>query len=500
MRVLLVYSNPNRDLLPAPPIGLSYVASATVRAGHDVRVVDLSGAARPRERVARDVADFAPDVVGISVRNIDNVVRQKLEGHLDPLAGLIAAIRAACPDRRLPVVIGGPAVSILRETALEHLDADYAVLGEGERAFPALLAAIAEGAAPEGVPNLAFRRDGSIVCTAAQHLAEFGPSGMADWIDWPAYARRGGTWAIQTKRGCPMPCSYCTYPVIEGRRLRCRPAGEVVDEIEEVVRRLAPRTIDVIDSTFNVPLDHALGICREIVRRRLRLNLTTMGVNPLQVTAELFEWMERAGFNSMMITPEAASPAMLESLRKGFTLEHVRRTAELARASRMASMWFFMLGGPGETMETVEQTVSFAERELAGPRQLTVFFTGVRVLPGTELARQAVALGTLAPDTDLAKPVFYLSPAIDETRVLDRINAAIRRHPNIVHAAEEGTTAASRLFHRALHLAGVAPPYWRFLPRFLATPPLRLLRSRYPTVGTGGRLAAVPSVGRQITT
>jgi len=140
---------------------------------------------------------------------------------------------------------------------------------------------------------------------------------LSDWIDWPAYERHGGTWAIQTKRGCPMPCSYCTYPVIEGRRLRCRPASEVVDEIEEAVRRLAPRTIDVIDSTFNVPLDHALGICREIVRRRLRLSLTTMGVNPLQVTPELFEWMERAGFNSMMITPEAASPAMLESLRRG---------------------------------------------------------------------------------------------------------------------------------------------------------------------------------------
>jgi len=111
-------------------------------------------------------------------------------------------------------------------------------------------------------------------------------------------------------------------PVIEGFTSRRRSAKDVVDEIERVIDRVGPRAFEFVDSTFNVPAGHAEGICREILRRRLSVKLTAMGVNPLGVTRELFALMRSAGFNAMMITPEAASDVMLRSLRKGFTVEH----------------------------------------------------------------------------------------------------------------------------------------------------------------------------------
>ncbi|MBI2524872.1 MAG: cobalamin B12-binding domain-containing protein [Candidatus Rokubacteria bacterium] len=480
MRVLLVYFNPARDLLPAPPIGLAYVASATERAGHEVRVLDLLARERPGADVAQAVRAFAPHVVGISVRNIDNIVRQRPAWHLGELAGLLAAVRREGP---VPIVLGGPAVSVLGATALNRLDADFAVVGEGEETFPALLSAL-EGHRPwGGIPGLCYRDGGAVRGMPPARLPRFGASGMERWVHWPAYERRGGTWAIQTKRGCPLHCCYCAYPGIEGHAGRMRPPEEVVDEIEHVMTHVGPRTFELVDSTFNVPPEPAAALCREIIRRGLDVRLTAMGVNPLGVSESLFTLMRQAGFNSMMITPEAASDPMLRTLRKGFTVEDVRRTATLARSCGIASAWFFMLGGPGETRETVEQTVSFVERHLSWRGCVSIFMTGIRILPGTELQRRAVAEGHLAPDLDLAEPAFYLSPAVDEDWILSRISRAIRRCPAVVHAAEEGRSTYERLVDRALGLLGVAPPYWRFLPLLLRVPPVPTLRQRYRPAG-----------------
>jgi radical SAM superfamily enzyme YgiQ (UPF0313 family) len=496
MRVLLVYSCHGTNLLPAPPIGLSYVATATRRAGHEVRFLDLNLSRDEGADLTRLMREFRPRVVGISVRHIDNVVRQNLQPHLGILAGQIAVVRAESRSEsreEATVVLGGPAISILREATLRLLDADIAVCGEGEHSFPALLEALERGEPLNRIPGICFRNEGEIVTTHAEPHPRFGPSGMQDWIDWRTYERLGATWAIQTKRGCSLPCSYCTYPVVEGRALRTRPADEIADEMEEIARTAAPRTFDFVDSTFNVPPEHALGVCEEILRRGLKLRLTTMGVNPLHASAELFTLMKRAGFNSMMITPESASATMLESLSKGFSVEDVHRAARLARESGLRCIWFFMLGGPGETRETVEETLSFVEKNLDFKRCLTVIFTGIRILPGTRIAQAAFEEGYLPQGSDLAGPVFYMSPLVSEAAILDRINQAINRSSNIVHAAEEGAGFYTRIVHRALHVAGVAPPYWRFLPHYLNLPFIRSARRKFPIVGTGSKPATETS-------
>jgi len=478
MRVLLVYSNRTRELILPPPIGLSYVATATRRAGHAVRFLDLLTAPDPQAALRDALSEFRPEAVGISVRNIDNLVCQRLRSHFDVLAQFIGLIRAATGGR-VPIVLGGPAISILGTAALRHVDADYAVRGEGEITFPALLAALEAGREPSDIPGVCTR-DGAVARDSAPaRLPTFGASGMQDWIDWTRYRRHGGTFAIQTKRGCPMPCNYCTYPDIEGRKFRRRAVEDVVDEIEAVQRTIAPRTFEFVDSTFNLPEAHALGICEEILRRGLKVNLTTMGINPCHTSAALFTLMKRAGFNSMMITPEAGNDAMLRNLDKGFDMQAVRRTAALARASGLHSTWFFMLGGPGETRATVNETLRFVERELHDRNFLSVFMTGIRMLPGTRLAHAHAA-----PGTDLAQPVFYFSPRVSEAWMLQRVNQTIRHQPNVVHAAEGGGSGYERLLHRVLYWLGVAPPYWRFLPQLLGFPLLHALRRNHPSVGT----------------
>jgi radical SAM superfamily enzyme YgiQ (UPF0313 family) len=467
---------------PAPPIGLSYVATATRQAGHQVRFVDLMTSGDPLAELRANLLEFRPEVVGFSVRNIDNIIAQRISRHINEVHALLATVRQ---HGSAFIVLGGPAASILGAAALEKLDADFVVVGEGEIAFPELLAAIGGSRDYRRVSGLCFRAGGGIIANAPVRQPEFGGSHMEDWIRWRPYERAGGTWALHTKRGCPLNCLYCNYPVMEGRQLRSRRPEDVVDEMERVISTVGPRTFGFTDSTFNVPESHAVGICEEIIRRRLKVRLSAVSFNPLHVSRKLFALMKRAGFCSLVISPDSASETMLRNLRKGFDVAQVRQTVEYARESGIQCTWFFLLGGPGETRQTVEETVSFAETHLNSKRFLTIFLTGLRLLPGTPLTQKAIADKYIAPDRDLCEPVFYFSPDVEEEWVLQRITRAIGRCPTIVHGAEQSGSTFERAFNRALYWLGFAPPFYRFLPTFLSVPPLPGLRMRNMGLRTG---------------
>ncbi|MDP5240111.1 cobalamin-dependent protein [Uliginosibacterium sp. 31-16] len=484
MRILLIYSNQSREMEPAAPVGLSYVASATQAAGHEVKLLDLAFSLDLTGDLAAAIQAFKPEVVGLSIRNIDNVVSQRFVSPQDALREQVAVIRqhARKPDGTpVPLVLGGPAISILAERALSLFGADFANVGEGEVAFPALINAIERGTPLSEVPGLCYWQDGVAQRNPTVLLPGFDHSGMQRFVNWKNYQKSGGTWPVQSKRGCGMKCTYCAYPLVEGSKLRLRPPGEVVDEIEQVLRDVKPRTFEFVDSTFNTPASHAIEICEEIIRRKIKASFTVMGLNPRDVPPELFPTMKRAGFNSMLISPEAGCDTMLSNFRKGFTMEHVNTCVDRARASGMKSFWFFMLGGLGETMETAEETIRFAEERLTGRQFLSVFFTGIRLLPDTELARQAIAEGYISADTDLSSGVFYHSPLVSEQALIDRVTLAFSRNPCIVHAADGAISDRQRMFYAWLDKLGVASPYWRFLPDVLSFPPLHYLRNKYPS-------------------
>src|SRR5262249_21934284 len=162
-----------------------------------------------------------------------------------------------------------------------------------------------------------------------------------------------------TKRGCALRCSYCVYNNIEGRKYRLRHPVRIVDEIEEVARGWGVRHVDFVDSTFNLPLSHTLELCEELAARSVRVDLSTMALNPAATTPALLAAMRCAGFANVMCTPESASDTMLASLRKGFRRDDVIRAASHLRQAGLRTFWFFMLGAPGETIDTVRETLDF---------------------------------------------------------------------------------------------------------------------------------------------
>ena len=462
MKILLINTNRNKSPMPVVPLGACLVAEAAERAGHRVRLLDLMLERRPAAALRRELAERPPDVVGLSVRNIDNNDMQAPVFFLRELAPLIDAVRGATAA---PIVIGGAAAGVMPEALLRFTGVEWCVTGDGETVFPALLGRLAQGGSARDLPGVAFLENGAYVANPAAPAGAFRcrPPDLRRWLDTRGYRSRLATTPLQTKLGCHFSCVYCTYRKIEGSAYRL---GDP-EEAAEAVRKLAAdglRHVEFVDNVFNSPREHALAICGHLARRPHGASLQSLELNPLFVDDELFAALESAGFAGVGITVESAADPVLEGLRKGFTAGHVRRAAEVVARHRLPCVWIFMLGGPNETRETVEETLRFAERHVR-PSDVAFFGTGIRVYPGTGLEAIARGQGVLgAAPGEMLEPVFYTSPEVDAAWLQERVRGAVRGAMRYMGADSLGFRYLPQL-HRAGYALGLRPPLWRHTAR-----------------------------------
>ncbi len=490
MRILLINSNLKDDLLAAPPIGLCYVASAAFEAGHEVRVLDLCFKRHIRQELEKAIIGFSPQVIGVSLRNLDNV------NMLRPIVYLPSALEIVQVIRELtaaPLVLGGSGASLDPQGVLEFLHGDYLIVSEGEKSFVALLSALSRGESPADIPGVAMRHQGKFHVTPPQ-LAAFplGNPRLGRWVDLTPYEKMGSSYTIQTKRGCRMRCIYCTYQVLEGNRLRLRSPVDVVDEIEEALYRFKPECFEFVDSVFNDPVDHCREILEEIIRRPWKAHFTTMGVSPKYLDNQLLHLMERAGFSSFMITPESASETMLSNYQKGFALEDLRRAAEAINRFSFPVLWYFLVGGPGETPHTLQETLDFIERHLVRKRRppynLAHIFLGVRIYPGTELWDIAIDEGVIHDRSDPLRPLWYLSRELDLDAAMRQLYEAACRCSEIVLSDVEKIFPLTKILGAIGKVFPLRKPLWRHLPVINRLLVASGLRSRFQPARVPARL------------
>jgi radical SAM superfamily enzyme YgiQ (UPF0313 family) len=464
-RVLLVSTNRERQPYPVVPNGLACVASALDAAGHKVRFLDLCFARDPLA-VARDAArSFSPDIVGVSVRNIDNSDAIALRHYTPEARDILHSLRQAAP--RAKIIAGGAAFGVAPEALFRDLGVDYAVAGDGERASVALVNALWSGAPIEASPGLVRDRDGTVTFTPPGEDADLdslpGPA-LHRWIDLARYQRHGATIPIQTKRGCVYKCVYCTYRNVEGWGYRTRDPELVADEIEELKIRAGIHHFDFVDSTFNSPPGHAVEVCEAITRRRLDVHLDTTNFTPATASPELLSAMKRAGFRTLGITAESASDPVLTRLEKGFSAAKVREVAERVERHGIKTLWIFLVGGPGETSGTIEETLDFARWRLE--RGDAVYMTvGLRIYPGTTLHRIAIAEGIVPPNSALLDPTFYFSSAVVFDEVVARLKRFAADHPRFMFSADSRSVVLPYLT-RAASVLRLPRPHWQYMGLF----------------------------------
>jgi radical SAM superfamily enzyme YgiQ (UPF0313 family) len=405
MRVLLISSNTERISMVTIPLGLGLVAAATRRAGHEVTLLDLLNEKDPAAAVRRAVEAARPEVIGISVRNIDDQTRDSPRFLLEQVKPVVEACRACT---RAAIVLGGAGYSIFPEEALAYLGADLGVIGDGEAAFPALLERLQAGEDAADIPG---------VCVAGRPIRQqcVFPSDLDSFPLWDAALdtlsdpASPELWIpIQSRRGCPNDCSYCSTARIQGRRIRARSPRQVVERVA-LLMEAGYRRFYFVDNSFNIPENHAFEICRWV--KELAPGATWRCIlYPHRVGEELVRAMAEAGCVEVSLGFESASERILREMNKRFTPDDVRATSELLAVHGIRRNGFLLLGGPGETRETVEQSLEFAESLHLDFLKITV---GIRIYPGTPLARRAVEDGMISGEADLLVPRFYLAPGIE---------------------------------------------------------------------------------------
>ncbi|HWU39192.1 MAG TPA: lipid biosynthesis B12-binding/radical SAM protein [Candidatus Acidoferrum sp.] len=405
MRVFLVSVNRESAPYTVAPLGIAYIAGAARTAGHQVELLDLCFSRNIEGDIHRALRRFSPELIGISIRNVDNLTFPASISYLDEIQTAVAALKQAS---RAPIVAGGPGFSIFPQSLLSLLGLHFGIIGEGEETFCLLAQHLASGTPVPNLPNLI--RSGDVACSLERKAVRFVGNGLParDFLDNARYLELGGMANLQTKRGCPFRCAYCTYPHINGSSLRLRPPSDVVDELASMVVRFGLEQVFFVDDIFNWPADHAMGVCEEIVARGLRVEWACFAT-PLGMTPELAKAMKRAGCRGVEFGADAATPSMLRELGKPFAQEEIRLASCACREAELPDAHYLIFGGPGETRETMAETFAFYDD--LKPRAVLAFL-GIRIYPNTRLHRVAIADGIIAEEDNLLFPRFYISPRV----------------------------------------------------------------------------------------
>jgi radical SAM superfamily enzyme YgiQ (UPF0313 family) len=448
MKVLLLSVNTLTSPYPVYPLGLDYVAAALVPK-HTVRIADMNIAGL--QDLGRIINEFQPDAVGISLRNIDNTDTTEPQGFMAAYHRVANKIRS---HTKAHVILGGAGFSIFPKEIVAALAADYGVVGEGGR-LASLLDALSVNGPVGTIPGV-VTPDG-VLCPPAPSAHGFRRHFDPDYEHLPYYLQRGGMLNLQTKRGCPFRCVYCTYPLIEGRRLRLMEPDSVADTAK-ALQDAGAKYLFIADSVFNADVAHSLAVAEQFHIKGVSIPWGAFFA-PLELPGGYFKSLSKSGMTHAEFGTESLSDRVLRAYAKPFNRKNILQSHTGAVEAGLHVAHYFLLGGPGETPETLETTLSHIDKL---KKSVLFLFCGMRIYPHTRLFDRAVDEGRITTAQDLLEPVFYQSPAIDRDEIIDRVRTKANARVNwVIGSGGEQTVAMlERMYKR-----GYAGPLWEFLIR-----------------------------------
>ncbi|MFC1847963.1 B12-binding domain-containing radical SAM protein [Chloroflexota bacterium] len=383
MKTLLI--NPPYPFLEFPiiPMGLLYLAAILEHNDYEVDVLDLLVSRYTKDKIKRKLEQYQPDIVGVT----------SVTMNYPTASDILKYCKSVNPD--ITTLIGGPHVTFApSETLNEAPWIDIVVMGEGELT----MLDIVSGKKRENIEGIAFRSDG-VHITPQRALIE-----NLDELPLPArhlfpisrYHVLASHCSLITGRGCPFNCIFCVGSKMGGRRARFRNPKLVVDEIEEGLS-YGFDEVNFEDDLFTLNHKHLHAICDEIIARGLEFKWSVFArvdtVNP-----EILQKLKKAGCDWLCYGIESGNQQILDLVKKKITLDKIRESVKMAKDAGVNVLASFILGLPGETKETLQQTMDFAQ-------ELDTYY-GFHVLapfPGTEVRENADEYGIEILTSDWAK-------------------------------------------------------------------------------------------------
>lgn len=405
MNILLISANRERMPSPVFPLGLAYIAGALRREGHRIEVMDLCFYQNISKGLEQAFTHFQTDLIGLSLRNLDNLTYPTSVSYLKEVEEVISICRRLSSSR---LVIGGSGFSLAPQELLAHLDVDYGIVGEGEEVLLNLVDSLGKKLPISPSPHLLIKE---------RPLPPFVRGAQVSSLSTPdrtlfhtrRYLEEGGMLNLQTKRGCPFSCIYCTYPLLEGKAVRLRDVKEVIEEIRQLSQEQSLDYIYFVDDIFNYPPSFAEALCRRMAREKFQVQWSAF-VNPGFLKEDLLKWMKEAGCAGIEFGTDSGSDRMLKGYKKSFIRQDVIQASQLCLKLNVNHCHYLLFGGPGEDEETIGE--SFQLMDQLDPTAIIVML-GIRIYPGTELEQISLSKGVIEKNTNLIYPSFYISPALE---------------------------------------------------------------------------------------
>jgi radical SAM superfamily enzyme YgiQ (UPF0313 family) len=375
MLKITLINPPQFTRYPQHPVGLALIAAILEKAGYPVTLLDANALGLKPEAIPALAA--GADVIGLTAMTPTISTALKIAHNL----------KLASPG--IKIVMGGAHATMLtQETMASAPEIDVIIRGEGDEAVIEVMQALEANRNLEGIKGISYRAEGKI-----HHTADRTSSVDMDSLPFPAYHRL--PWkkyrphpphgmslpfaAIVTSRGCPYRCAYCSKPVF-GSRFRAQSPARVVDELAYLKDRFGVKEVAFYDDSFTLDKKRVHAISEKILSSGLKITWTCETRVNL-VDKELLRYMKQAGCYALAYGIESASPEIIRTLHKDTTLEQVEEAVRHSREAGLQVIGYFMLGSPGETPDTIRQTINFAKRLKVDFAQFSV----TTPFPGTEL-------------------------------------------------------------------------------------------------------------------
>jgi len=411
-KLLLVSANRHKDPYPVYPLGISYIKTSLEQKKPELKIRVFDFMTGTMEEYTRILHEFNPDFTGISLRNIDDVNIYKQESFIDFYKEIITHTRH---NSSSIIITGGSGFSIYPKLLFEKLTPDFGIYGEGETGLLDLINALENKSDFRNINGLVFRNGDTI--TANKRGCYLNTPGLVfedQMIDY--YWATSGMMNIQTKRGCPFNCIYCTYPLIEGKQIRTLSIKEITNTLHDLYFN---RKIDYVfftDSIFNTDNDFNMELADSLIKEKIKIKWGAY-FNFVNVNRKLLIVLKQAGLTHIEFGTESLSAQMLKNYHKPFSLDDIFNVSEICNELEIDFAHFLILGGYGETNNTLDETFENSKKI-----KRTVFFPfmGMRIYPGTRLHQIAIDEGIIQETNDLLKPVYYLSSRINVSEIKEK--------------------------------------------------------------------------------
>jgi len=409
MKIVFVSTNRLKRIMPPMPLGLASIIAQIDQSRHRFRVVDLMFSDDPEAELKTVLSDFSPDLIALSIRNIDNQSYLHTRYFLPEEKKVLDLCRV---HSKATIVIGGPAFTVNPVAIFGYLKPDFGIAGEGEVAFPKLVDHIENGSDWHDLPGLVWQELNKTRMNPVEFIDDLDSLSLPrrDLFNHERYAQERSFGNIVIKQGCSFRCLYCDSPTTMGKRWRMKSPEKVAEELEVMQKENGIRIAYFTDAVFNFPRDYAEAVCRAIIDRGLKIGWMAT-LHPAYADRAFVELMGEAGCLAVGLASDSCSERMLKRLRKDISKDMLRSAAEMLEEMNINYILSLLIGGPGEDRESVDESIDFVEQRKP---LLADFCIGIRLMPNTGLFDIAIEEGVITADDPLIKPKFYISPFIKD--------------------------------------------------------------------------------------